>query len=92
MGQLLENLSQYWMILFGAVGIWLLSRRGEYRNWGYLINLISQPAFLYSSWYNGQWGLFLLSAWYTWSWWVGVYNHLILEGKIKCVLSLLRKQ
>lgn len=63
------------LILSGAA-IWLVGRRNiRVRRWGYVIGLISQPFWLYSSWKAGQWGIFALSAWYVWAWLNGIYQH-----------------
>jgi hypothetical protein len=45
------------MVIFGCGAIWLLGRREEWRRWGYVTGLISQPAWFFSGFYHNQWGL-----------------------------------
>jgi hypothetical protein len=45
----LDFISQGWMVIFGCAAIWLLGRREEWRRWGYVTELVSQPAWLLSS-------------------------------------------
>jgi len=53
----LDRIAQIWMVIFGCAAIWLLGRREEWREWGYFIGLVSQPAWLFSGFYHNQWGL-----------------------------------
>jgi hypothetical protein len=70
----LDFISQIWMVIFGCGSIWLLGRREDWRRWGYIAGLVSQPAWLFSGFYHHQWGLVLISVWYTYSWIQGVWN------------------
>ncbi|MGO9370693.1 MAG: hypothetical protein ACLQBD_01175 [Syntrophobacteraceae bacterium] len=70
----IDFISQAWMVIFGCAAIWLLGRREDWRRWGYVAGLVSQPAWLFSGFYHHQWGLILISCWYTYSWVQGVWN------------------
>jgi hypothetical protein len=70
----LDQIAQIWMVIFGCAAIWLLGRREEWRRWGYVTGLVSQPAWLFSGFYHHQWGLVLVSLWYSYSWMQGIRN------------------
>lgn len=72
--EFLDLISQGWMVIFGCGSIWLLGRREDWRRWGYIAGLVSQPVWLFSGFYHNQWGLVLISLWYTYSWIQGVWN------------------
>jgi hypothetical protein len=70
----LDQIAQIWMVIFGCAAIWLLGRREEWRRWGYVTGLVSQPAWFFSGFYHHQWGLVLVSLWYSYSWLQGIRN------------------
>ena len=67
--------SQSFILLVGGAAIWLVGRKEEWRRWGYVLGLVSQPFWFYSTIRTEQWGMFVLSLWYTYSWGQGVYNY-----------------
>lgn len=69
--------SQICILVFGAVAIWLVSRKEHWSRWGYIFGFISQPFFLWSTYKEQQWGIFLLSIWYTYAWGQGIWNYWI---------------
>ena len=73
----MDNFTQIWIILFGCSAIWFVSRLEKWKRWGYIFGLISQPAWLYTTYIHEQWGILLLSFFYTYSWGQGVYNYWI---------------
>lgn len=69
--------SQIMIFIFGASGIWFVSRKEEWKKWGYIFGLCGQPFWFYSAWTNEQWGIILLTLFYTYSWTQGIYNYWI---------------
>ncbi len=68
-----------------ASAIWLVSSKKHWRRWGYIIGLVGQPFWLYSTFVEKQWGIFLLALFYMYSWGQGVWNYWIKDRKIvKC--------
>ncbi|MCL5991388.1 MAG: hypothetical protein M1419_04730 [Bacteroidetes bacterium] len=63
------------IFITSASAIWLVSRKEDWRRWGYIIGLIGQPFWLYSTFVNEQWGIFLLTFVFTYSWGQGVWNY-----------------
>ncbi len=53
----------------------LLSCKGRWQIWGYVVGLISEPFWMYSAWKNQQWGIVLLVLWYTFWYARGIINH-----------------
>jgi len=81
MDNIFDHISQVLILVIGGAAIWLVSRLEEWKRWGYILGLISQPFWFYTTWKHSQWGLFILSVWYTYSWGLGVYNYWILPKK-----------
>lgn len=73
----LDMLSQLGIFVFGAAAIYLVSRIDKWKRWGYVLGLLSQPFWFYTSYVNEQWGVFAVSFWYAFSWGNGVYNYWI---------------
>ena len=73
----MEIFIQSWIIIFGCSAIWFVGRTEKWKRYGYILGLLSQPAWLYTSIKSNQWGIFILSLWYTYAWGQGVYNYWI---------------
>jgi nicotinamide riboside transporter PnuC len=69
--------NQIGIIIFGCSAIWLVSRKEEWKRWGYILGLLGQPFWFYSAWENKQYGIMILTAFYTYSWSQGIYNYWI---------------
>ena len=65
------------IFLCGSLAIWFVSRKEDWKRWGYIIGLIGQPFWIYTAYQQHQWGLFLLTLIYTYSWSQGIYNYWI---------------
>lgn len=76
-----DTISQICIALLGGAAIWFLSRREEWKRWGHIIGLCSQPFWFYTTIHHRQWGLFVLSLWYTYSWCQGIWNYWLKERK-----------
>jgi len=70
----LTDLNQVAIIVLSCPAIWLVGRREPWRRWGFILGLLGQPFWLWSTWQNEQWGIFAVSAWYTYSWMQGIWN------------------
>lgn len=70
-----NNIYQIWIILFSCPAILLLNYQNEYSKWGCILGLISQPAWLITSYKNQQIGVGLMSCWYTLAWIQGILTH-----------------
>lgn len=70
-------ISQIAITLFGCSAIWFVGRKEQWRKWGYLLGLLSQPFWFYTVITHKQWGLFTLCCWYAYSWGQGVWNYII---------------
>jgi len=65
------------ILILSAASIWLVTREEDWKKYGYIIGLLSQPFWAYSSFVNEQWGIFALTLFYTYSWSQGIYNYFI---------------
>ena len=63
------------ILILGCSSIWLVSRTEDWKKYGYVIGLINQPFWIYTSIVNEQWGIFILSLFYSYSWIMGIYNY-----------------
>jgi hypothetical protein len=79
---MLDIISQFMIALCGCSAIWLVSRREHWKRWGYIIGLVGQPFWLYTSLYNDQWGIFALSLWYAYAWCQGIYNYWLIPARL----------
>ena len=59
-------------IFMGPVGAMLL---GSGSRWGFIIGLVTQPFWFYTSFRHRQWGIFIASIFYTFGWAMGVYRN-----------------
>lgn len=73
-----DIISQCWIIFFGISSIWLVGRLEHWKRWGYILGLIGQPAWFYTTVKYEQWGIFILAIFYTYAWIQGIYNYWIL--------------
>jgi len=73
----LLNISQAMIFLFGASAVWFVGRKEEWRKWGYVCGLLSQPFWFFITIVKGEWFLFSLCLIYAYSWGQGFYNYWI---------------
>lgn len=74
---MIETICQIWILIFGCLAIWFVSRREHWMRWGYIFGLIGQPVWVYVTFVSEQWGMFLLTWFYVYSWSQGIYNYWI---------------
>ena len=70
-GAWLEFASQS-AIFMGPVGAILL---GSGSRWGFVIGLVTQPFWFYTSFRHRQWGIFIANIFYAFGWAMGVYRN-----------------
>lgn len=71
------DILQLIIFITSASSIWFLSRKEKWMRWGYIIGLVAQPFWFYTSYVSEQWGVFFLSFIYFYSWSMGIYNYWI---------------
>lgn len=76
--ELLDSISQYVIPLFTLSGMFLIARKVK---WGFILALLSQPFWLFTSYVNDQWGVFLNTVVYAIILLYGVYNWFFQEKK-----------
>lgn len=74
---MLEVISQVAIAVFGASAIWFVGRKEHWKRWGYILGVLGQPFWFYTTIVNEQWGIFALCLFYTYSWLQGVWNYWI---------------
>lgn len=72
---------QIMILIFSASAIWLVSQKKDYKKWGYVLGLLGQPFWLYTTIVNKQTGMFILTLFYIYSWSIGFYNYFIKKDK-----------
>ena len=68
------DIVQISILVLGASNAWLLSRKEKWRRWGYILGMMGQPFWIYSTVQNKQWGIFALALFYIYCWGQGIYN------------------
>ena len=68
-----DVISQILLLVSGASAIWFLTRKEEWKRWGFIIGILGQPFWLYSAITNDQWGIIALTIFYTYSFAQGIY-------------------
>ena len=77
----MDWIPQIGIVFTGCSAAWLVSRREQWKKWGYLLGLCGQPFWVWTSINNEQWGILALSVWYTYAWGQGVWNYIVREYK-----------
>lgn len=72
-------ISQTFLFVLSGFAIWLISSKGPWKRWGYLVGLMGQPFWIYAAIQSEQWGILLLTFWYCYAWSRGVWNYIIKE-------------
>ena len=74
---MLDILSQIMIFTCGASAVWLVARLDKWKRYGYILGIIAQPFWFYTTFTHQQYGITILSFWYTYSWGLGIYNYWI---------------
>jgi hypothetical protein len=71
---MLEQISQLGIISFSGSTIFFLSNeKRKWRKIGYIVGILGEPFWFYTTLHNEQWGIFVLSLWYTLNFCKGLY-------------------
>lgn len=77
----METFSQIMLFILSMLTTMLLVRTDNWKRWGYIVALASQPFWFYSSIVAGQFGTFCLSIFNTCFWVIGINNYWIKAKK-----------
>ena len=66
-----DFVAQIVIFVLGTTSIILIARKNK---WGFILALIAQPFWFYTTYVNHQWGAFIVSFIYTASWIYGAYE------------------
>lgn len=75
--EIMGNIAQVFIFIFGVSAIYLVGRTDELRKWGFVAGIISQPFWYYTAFTNEQWGIFIMSIFYSYSWINGFRNNFL---------------
>ncbi len=79
---MLDQISQYVIMIFGPLAVWIVGWKNKYRRWGYIFGLASQPFWFYTLIVNEQYPIMVAGAVYTFGWCVGIWNYWVKDGTI----------
>lgn len=68
---------QILIFTLSALAMFLITRKESWSKYGYIIGLISQPFWLWTSYEHSQWGIFALGIFYCYTWIQGIYNFIV---------------
>ena len=95
MSQTFDLVCQVIIAIFGLLAIILVARNNR---WGFVVGILQQPFWFFTSAVNEQWGIFLLSIAYLFSWTYGVYRNFwkqkekgMSKDKVLAVLNTYRR-
>lgn len=71
----MEAFIQIGITLFSCAAIWLLAQKKPWARWGYIVGIVGQPCWFYTTWEHAQWGMFLVTCWFTFSYGQGIWNY-----------------
>lgn len=66
---------EWGILVHGAVVVWLLTRRGDWRWLACPLGLAGQGLWVWLTWRRGEWGILTLSVVYAWYYGRGVWLH-----------------
>jgi hypothetical protein len=70
-----DIIAQCWLTLFSVSAVGASQARGaNVRRYACILGCLSQPAWFYTTWTHGQWGIFALCFVYASLWANGVWN------------------
>jgi nicotinamide riboside transporter PnuC len=76
----LDIISQIAIFIFGVTSLILITKKNK---WGFVIALIGQPFYFYTTYANKQWGMFLVTTIYTFIWAYGAFQWFANDKKKK---------
>jgi hypothetical protein len=72
------GIDQAVIAIFGVAAVWLSQdARDRFRRWAPICGLITQPAWVYTTYVHEQWAILALTALYTFAWAKGFFHYWI---------------
>lgn len=71
---MIDYLIQIPIIIFSCGANYLFSSKTKYK-YGFVVSLMGQPFWIYTTYYHSQWGMFIVSLWFTIQHVRGIKNH-----------------
>ena len=81
-------ISQIAIMIFGASAIWFVSRKEDWKRWGYILGMCGQPFWIWTTIENAQWGIMIMTLFYTFSWGKGIWNYWVKPWLTKRTLNV----
>ena len=66
-----EIIIQFFLSVLSITAILLVARKNR---WGFVVGLLSQQFWIYTSFTHAQWGIFTISVVYVFVWCYGIYE------------------
>lgn len=70
-------LLQGYIVLSACAAVWLLARDDGWRRWGFVVGLAGQPAWIYSTLAEGQFGMLVVAVFFAWVYGKGVWLNFV---------------
>lgn len=67
-------IAQVVIFVCGCLSLFLIARNDRYSKYGFLVGITAQPFWLYTTYVNGQWGIFAVSFIYTANYCLGIWH------------------
>ena len=68
-------MEQWFIMVFSPIAIYLVSRQDKYSRYGFILGLLAQPFWAYTSFVHEQWGIFVMTLFYAYSWANGIIKN-----------------
>ena len=73
----IDIIAQIFAVILGCWSMWLVNQKHKdhpNKKWACILGLISEPFWMYTLLYHGQYIAIIVKLFYTYSWCVGIYN------------------
>ena len=72
---MIDTICQIIILIGGTLAIFLLAQKNKWMRYGYIIGLVQEIFWFYSTYIHKQWGTFILCFVYTGCFLLGIYNY-----------------
>lgn len=73
----IDTITQWVTPIMSMTTVYLLTRKDDIKKYGYIVGLVSQPFWLFTTWYHHQPGLFIAAIFFTVRWSMGIKHHVL---------------
>lgn len=77
----IEGICQVVVPIMSMSTVYLLTRKDKIMRYGYIVGFVSQPFWLFTTWFHHQPGLFIAAMFFTCRWGIGIYNYWVRNEK-----------